>query len=194
VSDARAWTRAALIGSLWGALELSVGSVLHLSRLPLTGLVMAAVGLACLLTLRRISPVPGVCLVAGAVAVVVKVFGIGGLIPGPLIGIGAEALLVELAFSALPRGAAGAVAAGGLVYLWAPVQKLVMVRIVAGRDTIEAAVALAGRALAAVGLEAVGVGWAAGTFAALLAAAGGAVGWAAWRLAGRVAGRLGAGR
>ena len=194
MSDARAWTRAALIGSLWGALELSVGSVLHLSRLPLTGLVMAAVGLACLLTLRRISPVPGVCLVAGAVAVVVKVFGIGGLIPGPLIGIGAEALLVELAVSALPRGAAGAVAAGSLVFLWGPVQKLVMVRIVAGRDTIEAAVALAGRALAAVGLEAVSVGWAAGAIASLLATAGGAVGWAAWRLAGRVAGRLGAGR
>lgn len=194
MSDARAWTRAALIGSLWGALELSVGSVLHLSRLPFTGLVMAAVGLACLLTLRRISPVPGVCLVAGAVAVVVKIFGIGGLFPGPLIGIAAEALLVELAVSALPRGAAGAVAAGGLVFLWGPVQKLAMVRIVAGRDTIEAAVALAGRALAAVGLEAVGVGWAAGTIAALLAVAGGAVGWAAWRLAGRVAGRLGAGR
>jgi hypothetical protein len=194
VSDARAWTRAALIGSLWGALELSVGSVLHLSRLPLTGLVMAAIGLACLLTLRRISPVPGVCLVAGVVAVVVKVFGIGGLFPGPLIGIGVEALLVELAVSALPRGAAGAVVAGGLVFLWGPVQKLAMVRIVAGRDTIEAAVALAGRALAAVGLAGVGVGWAAGAIAALFAAAGGVVGWAAWRLAGRVAGRLGAGR
>jgi hypothetical protein len=78
VIDARAWTRAALIGSLWGALELSVGSVLHLSRVPLTGMVMSAIALACLLTLRRLSPVPGVCLVAGAVALVVKVFGIGG--------------------------------------------------------------------------------------------------------------------
>jgi hypothetical protein len=191
VTDARAWTRAALIGSLWGALELSVGSVLHLSRLPLTGLVMAAIGLACLLTLRRLSPLPGVCLVAGAVAVVVKVFGIGGLYPGPLIGIAAEALLVEFALSVLPRGAAAAVAAGALVFLWGPVQKVAMTRIVAGRDAIEAAVTLAGRALAAVGLAGVGFGWAVGAVAALLATVGGVVGWAAWRLAGRVAARVG---
>lgn len=191
MNDARAWTRAALIGSLWGALELSVGSVLHLSRLPLTGLVMAAIGLACLLTLRRLSPLPGVCLVAGAVAVVVKVFGIGGLFPGPLIGIAAEALLVELAVTVLPRGATAAAAAGALVFLWGPVQKLAMTRIVAGRDTIEAAVAVAGRALSAVGLDGVGVGWAVGGVAALLAAVGGVVGWACWRLAGRVAVRVG---
>jgi len=192
VNDARAWTRAALIGSLWGALELSVGSVLHLSRLPLTGLVMAAIGLACLLTLRRLSPLPGVCLVAGAVAVVVKVFGIGGLYPGPLIGIAAEALLVELVLAMLPRGASAAAAAGALVFLWGPAQKLAMTRIVAGRDTIEAAVALAGRTLSAVGLDGVGVGWALGGMAALVAAAGGVVGWAAWRLGGRVAVRVGA--
>ena len=32
MTDARAWTRAALVGSLWGALELTLGSLLHLSR------------------------------------------------------------------------------------------------------------------------------------------------------------------
>jgi hypothetical protein len=192
--DARAWTRAALIGSLWGALELSVGSVLHLSRLPLTGLVMAAIGLVCLLTLRRLSPLPGICLVAGLVAVVVKVFGLGGLYPGPLIGIAAEALLVELAVDLLPRGAVAAAAAGALVFLWGPLQKVAMTRIAAGRDTIEAVIALAGRVLTAIGLEDVGVGWAAVALAVLLAAAGGAVGWAAWRLAGRVAARVGEAR
>jgi hypothetical protein len=155
---------------------------------------MSAIALACLLTLRRLSPVPGVCLVAGAVALVVKVFGIGGLYPGPLIGIAAEALLVELALTMLPRGAAAAVAAGALVFLWGPVQKLAMTRIVAGRDTVEAAVAVAGRALAAVGLGDVAVVWAVGGIAALLATAGGVVGWAAWRLAGRVAVRVGAER
>ena len=189
--DARAWTRAALIGSLWGALELSVGSVLHLSRVPLTGMVMSAIALACLLTLRRLSPVPGVCLVAGAVALVVKVFGIGGLYPGPLIGIGAEALLVELAMTALPRGAAAAMAAGALVFLWGPVQKLAMTRIVAGQDVISAGIALGGRAITAVGLDSVGVGWVVGGAVAMLAAGGGCVGWAAWQLAGRVALRVG---
>jgi hypothetical protein len=119
------------------------------------------------------------------------VFGIGGLFPGPLIGIAAEALLVELAVTVLPRGAAAAAAAGALVFLWGPVQKLAMTRIVAGRDTIEAAVAVAGRALSAVGLDGVGVGWAVGGVAALLAAVGGVVGWACWRLAGRVAVRVG---
>jgi hypothetical protein len=69
-----------------------------------------------------------------------------------------------------------------------------MTRIAAGRDTIEAVIALAGRVLTAIGLEDVGVGWAAVALAVLLAAAGGAVGWAAWRLAGRVAARVGEAR
>lgn len=191
MTDARAWTRAALIGSLWGALELSLGSVLHLSRLPLSGLVMASLGLICLLTLRRLSPYPGVCLVAGAVTLVVKVFGLGGLRPGPLIGIAAEAVLVEIAVDLLPR-AAGAAAAGALVFLWGPVQKLAMTRLVAGRETIEAAVILAGRAAALVGAEGAHLGWIAGAVLAVMATAGAVVGLAAWRLAGRVVRRLGA--
>ena len=190
MTDPRAWTRAALIGSLWGALELSLGSVLHLSRLPLTGLLMAAIGLVCLLTLRRLSPLPGVCLVAGAVALVVKVFGIGGLRPGPLIGIAAEAVLVELAVDLLPR-AAGAAAAGSLVFLWNPLQKLAMTRLVAGRETVEAAVVLAGRAAGWLGFEESSVVWIAFAVLGLLAAAGSAVGLASWWLAGRVARRLG---
>lgn len=190
MTDARAWTRAALIGSLWGALELSVGSVLHLSRLPLSGLIMAALGLVCLLTLRRLSPYPGVCLVAGAVALAVKVFALGGLRPGPLIGIAAEAVLVEIAVDLLPR-AAGAAAAGALVFLWGPVQKLAMTRLVAGRETIEAAVILAGRAAALLGAEGIHLAWIAGAVLAVLTTAGAGVGLAAWRLAGRVARRLG---
>jgi hypothetical protein len=189
--DARAWTRAALIGSLWGALELSVGSVLHLGHLPFTGMVMAAIGLACLLTLRRLSPRPGVCVVAGAAALVVKVFGIGGLHPGPLIGIAAEALLVELALDLLPRGAVAAAVAGALVFLWGPVQKVVWMRVVAGQEAINAAIELAGRATAAVGLDGLGVGWVVGCLAVLHGVVGGCVGWAAWRLAGRVAARIG---
>lgn len=190
MTDARAWTRAALVGSLWGALELTLGSLLHLSRLPLTGLVMAAIGLACLLTLRRLSPCPGVCLVAGAVALVVKVFGLGGLRPGPLIGIAAEAVLVEVAVDLLPR-AAGAAAAGALVFLWGPLQKLAMTRLVAGREAVEAAVVLAGRAADAVGLAGAGLGGIATAVLGVMALAGGATGLAAWRLAGRVARRLG---
>lgn len=190
MSDARAWTRAALFGCLWGALELSLGSVLHLSRLPFSSLAMAAVGLACLLTLRRLSPVAGVCLAAGAVAVVVKVFGIGGLYPGPLIGIAAEAALVEIATGLLPASA-GATAGGALVFAWGPLQRLATTRIVAGREAFEAVLALAARGAGSLGLEQVGVVWAFAAMVATVSAVGAVVGWLAWRLAGRVAGRIG---
>ena len=42
VRDARPWTHAALFGALWGCLEMSLGTMLHLSGLPLKGLLMGS--------------------------------------------------------------------------------------------------------------------------------------------------------
>ena len=191
--DPRPWTHAALFGALWGAAELTVGTLLNLSRLPFAGVLMGVVGLACLVTLRRIQPRPGVCLLAGAVAVFLKIFLVGGLYPGPLIGIGGEALLVELAFTLTGSRRSGAVLAGALALAAPPAQLLVGLWVLAGRETLGAY----GRAARLV-LSPLGLGHLAGTsifglVLTLFAVAGAAAGWWAWRLAGRVQRRLGSG-
>lgn len=188
--DARAWTHAALFGSLWGAAEASLGSVLKAANVPLSGLAMGAVGVLCLLTVRRLQPTVGVNLVTGVVAACVKVFSLGGLVLGPVAGIVAEALVVELAMTATASSAAGAVVGGALALAEAPLQMAFTAVVITGPEAA-AALDKAARVLAA-GVSAPAAS-PLGVLAAVAGAAaliGGVVGALSWWVAGRVARRV----
>ena len=189
--DARPWTYAAVLGSLWGAAELSLGALLSAARIPLSGLFMASIGVICLVTARRLTPAVGSSLVMGAVVAFLKVFSLGGFIVGPVLGILTEAVAVELTMTVTASRAPGAVAGGALALASAPAWLLVSAALLTGP---EAAVAL-DRALK---VAAATLGWHGTVTGALAASAlaasallGALVGALAWRLAGRVARRLG---
>jgi len=191
MTDARPWTAAALIGALWGALELSVGTALHLSRLPIRGMVMAALGLVCLVTLRRLRGGPGVCILAGLVAAFLKIFTLGGLYPGPLIGILLEALVIEVVFDVLGSRRVSAVIGGAIVLGLTPVQMTLTVWVVAGRDTVAATAQAALEALAWLGFPAFSPGAVLGGVVLVAAGVGAMAGWWAWSVSSGVNERLG---
>lgn len=184
MSDLRPWTHAALYGALWGALEATAGTALHLARVPFRGEIMGLLGLLCLVCLRRIQPRAGVVLVAGATAVFLKVFTLGGLVPGPLVGIATQAVAVELGFL-IARGPAAA-AIGGIVALGTnPVQRVATAWIVGGPEAATAVLRAVGK------LGGFDPLWVLAGFVGLAAGVGAVGGVWAWRLAGRVARRLG---
>jgi hypothetical protein len=191
MSDPRPWTYAALFGTLWGAAELSLGTVLNLGQVPLYGMLMAAIGLLCLVTLRRLQPRVGVCVLAGAVAAFLKIFAIGGLRLFPLIGIVGEAVLVELAMTLALSRHAGAILAGVLAMMAPPLQMLLTTRLVAGPEAVAGFFKAARATLARVGLEGVSGLAIVGLVLVPCALIGAAVGHLAWRVAGRVTRRLG---
>jgi hypothetical protein len=191
VRDARAWTHAALFGSLWGAAEVSLGTVLKAAQVPLSGMVMAGIGVLCLLTARRLQPNPGVCLAAGTVAAFLKVFSLGGLIVGPVAGILAEAALVELAMTATRTSAVGAVLGGALAFAEAPLQMVFTVLVITGPQAAALA-RVAQRLASGLSFPAVSPAAVVGAVAVLAALLGAVVGGASWRVADRVARRLGA--
>ena len=191
MGDARPWTQAALFGALWGAMELSLGTALQLGRVPLKGLLMGSLGLLCLVTLRRLQPRPGVCLAAGAVAVFLKVFTMGGFFPGPIIGIAGEALVVELAFTLSLSRAAGAVLGGALALALNPMQMVLMTWVVAGPEAVRAAVQATGAAAARLGLPVIDGTTILVTLVAVSGALGATVGALSWVVAGRVCRRVG---
>ncbi len=86
----------AVFGALWGVVEISLGSVLHAIRIPLTGLTLTSVGLLVALIGRLFVPKRGSTFFIGVIAMVLKLFSIGNIIVGPMIGILAEALVAEL--------------------------------------------------------------------------------------------------
>jgi hypothetical protein len=186
---ARPWTHAALFGAVWGAAEATLGSLLKATRLPLTGLVMAAVALVCLLTLRRLIPRTGVILTAAAVAATLKIFTLGGLFLGPILAILLEGAVLELAFLA-GRGRTAAVAGGAVIFALAPLQLTLMVRVVAGRQALGAFEAAARATLAAAGLGDLAPWHLLAAVAGIAGLAGGWTAATAWRIAGRVEARV----
>ncbi len=191
MNDARPWTSAALVGALWGALELSVGTALHLSRLPVRGMIMAALGLVCLVTLRRLRGGPGVCLLAGLVAAFLKVFTLGGLYPGPLIGILLEALVVEVVFDVFGSHRMSAIVGGAIVLGLTPVQMTLMVWVVAGQDTVTATAQAAQEVLVWAGFGSPGPAVVLAGLVAVASGVGAAAGWWSWSVSSGVEERLG---
>lgn len=89
----------AVFGTLWGLSEISLGSVLKSLNLPFSGAVLSAIGLTIALVGRIFVPKKGSTLFIGVIAMLLKLFSLGGVIIGPMVGIITEALVAEIALS-----------------------------------------------------------------------------------------------
>ncbi len=108
-----------VFGALWGAVEISLGSVLHTLNVPFSGVVLTGIGIAIALIGRLFVPRTGSVLFIGLVTAFLKMFSLGGIVINPMIGIIAESLLAEVALTALgqPRRLSFIVA-GALATFW----------------------------------------------------------------------------
>jgi ABC-type thiamin/hydroxymethylpyrimidine transport system permease subunit len=124
----------AIFGALWGVVEISLGSVLHAIKIPLTGLSLTAIGLLVALIGRLFVPRRGSTFFIGVIAMVLKLFSIGNILIGPMIGILTGALVAELALDVFPKPTRLAfilAAAGGA--LWTLIQPFFSGLLIFGR-------------------------------------------------------------
>jgi len=143
------------LGSLWGAVEATLGHHLHNAHVPLTGAVMIWAALACALPVRRLVRKPGAILAAGLTAASIKLLWPGSpFVLLPAMGILLEAAVMELILAAFGTGRLGFGLAGGITALYPPAHftvKLILIgttaEVVYGRF-----LAQAGRALPLGGL------------------------------------------
>jgi hypothetical protein len=132
---ARELVTLAIFGSLWGAIEMSLGSVLHLLNVPMTGTFLSATGLAIALVGRLFVNKPGATLFIGVITALLKMFGLGGIVIWPMFGIFMEALLADIVLSVLRRPSRIAFGlAGGLGVTWTLVHPFVTQGLIVGRD------------------------------------------------------------
>jgi hypothetical protein len=191
VKDVRPWTYAALFGTLWGAIEATLGTALYLSKLPLRGTIIGLAGLLCLVCLRRLQPRPGVCLLAGLVAVFLKIFTLGGLYPGPIIGIAVQALALEVALTGSGGRAIGAAIGGFIALATNPLQMVATMWVVTGTEAVRSYIRLLQESAASVGFEGLDPTVIVTAIVTTTGAVGAAGGLWAWWVAGRVMRRLG---
>ncbi|MBD3166005.1 DUF2478 domain-containing protein [bacterium] len=158
-------------------MEITVGSFLHATRLPMAGAIMAASAVALLTASQMLVQRHGFALRAALVCALLRALSPEGLMPGPMTAIVMQGTLVSLAF--LLSGSRAAVAgpvAGALAVLATQVQGLIVKTIAFGAELPELLLRLLERAERFLGLHPGQGWWAVGAYLALLATLGAAAG------------------
>jgi len=176
----------AVFGTLWGAVEISLGSLFHALRLPFSGAVLAAAGLSIALMGRLFVPRRGSTLFIGVVATILKLFSLGSVLVGPMIGILAEAAVAEATLSLFGHpGKARFILAGSLGILWTLFQPFVTGLLLFGRELYIVWLDLIDSGSRLLGLDSSLAWWIMAVLLLLHLALGAAAGRLAWD-AGRV--------
>jgi hypothetical protein len=186
----------AIFGAIWGALELTLGSYLHVIFPPLAdtflvGLIMAFLGVVVALVGRHFVPRTGSVLLIGIITATLKMVSIGGVQVGPLVAILAESLLMELGlWVARQPGRWGFVLAGVLAIAWNFFHKFIMMYILYGKGVYDVYVSMVKQGASLLRFDA--------SYALLIIVilflvrilAGALAGWIGWDLGRVVRGRL----
>ncbi len=181
----------AIFGAIWGALELSLGSYLHVIFPPLAdtflvGLIMASIGATVALIGRLFVPRTGSVLMIGVVTAIIKMVSIGGVVVGPLVAILAQSLLMELGLLIARKPTRWAfVLAGALAIAWNFFHKFIMMYLLFGKGVYEVYWSMVQQGASLLRIE---VSYALAIIVVLFVirlVAGGLAGWIAWDL-GRV--------
>jgi hypothetical protein len=182
----------AVFGALWGLVETSLGSVLKTLNIPLSGVVLASVGLMIALTGRLFVPRRGSTLFIGVIATLLKLFSLGGVIIGPMVGILSEAIIAEIVLSLAgnPKRSAFALA-GALGVTWVLVQPFVTGPLLFGRTLFTVWLDLLDKGLQLLGLSSSAAVWIVLGLLAIHLAIGGIVGWLSWDVGHLLQKRLG---
>lgn len=187
----------AIFGALWGALEISAGSYLHLIFPPLAtpligvGTIMTALGMVVALVGRLFVPKRGSVVMIGVITAILKALSVGGVVLSPMLAIIIESLLAELGLLVSRRPSRGGFAlAGSLGVVWTFFHKFFASYFLLGRGIYEVYLGVLGS-----GVEALGIGM---EYAFIIIAlfllvrlvTGGVAGWLAWELGRSVQARL----
>jgi len=188
----RALVTCTVFGTLWGLSEMSLGSVLKSLNVPLSGAVLSAIGLLIALVGRVFVPKRGSTLYIGVVAMLLKLFSLGGVVLGPMVAIFAEALVAEAILSAFPApGRLASIAAGGGGVLWVLIHPLITNPLLFGRTAFVAWLDLLDRGSRLLGLPANAALLIGSALSILHLVLGALVGWLAWDLGRQLQERMG---
>ena len=173
----------AVFGALWGLVEISLGPVFHAINLPLTGMMLSIIGVMVASIGRLFVPRRCSTIFIGVIAMVLKLFSIGNIVIGPMVGIFTEALIAELILDIFskPSMLAFIFACAGAA-LWTIVQPFVTGILLFGRNLVLVWLDLLDLGSRLFGLPPRATLWIVFAMVVLHFVIGGLGGWLAWKL------------
>ena len=182
----------AVFGSLWGLSEISLGTVIKSLNLPLSGMILSTIGVTIALIGRVFVNKKGSILFIGAIAMLLKLFSLGGVVIGPMVGIISEAIVAEVTLSLSGETRKSSmILAGSLGVLWVLVQPFVTNPILFGRTLVDAWLNFLILGRRVMGINQSSVVWIVGGLVAIHLVIGGIAGWLGWILGNLLQSRLG---
>jgi nucleoside-triphosphatase THEP1 len=132
------WLKAAVIGGLWGASEIVLGSFLHNLRIPeIAGNILTAIGIILLIASHHIWRERGILWRAGLICAALKLLSPSPVIFGPIIAITMQAFLVYGSISIFGSNMVGYLVGGGCAMMWNLVLRILYALVVFGTALIE---------------------------------------------------------
>jgi len=176
------WTRIGLFGGAAGGLEMTVGSALHATHVPVTGLVMSSLQAALMVFAGTGLGVPGRVVWVPFISGGLKALSPAGNRVRPMLAIVMQGLLFGASVQALGWNALGLALGGALVGAWAALQGFVLQYLLLGGELVRAYDAAVLWLAEKWHLTAPSLPWLVGAWAALHAVAALGATLAAWRL------------
>lgn len=132
------WAYVTMFGVLWGGLELTLGTFLHVLHVPKAGLLMTFLSVILLVAQRRVFPKIGSTICVALIAACIKCLSPGGIIIGPVIGILSEAAMIEIGLLISSRSPLTAMLAGSLAICSCQLQSFFKLWVYYGNDFVSA--------------------------------------------------------
>lgn len=119
------WLKASIIGTIWAASEIILGSFLHNLRVPFSGTILTAIAVVLLVSVSFVWKEKGIFWRAGLVCALMKTLSPSAVIFGPMAAIFMESLLLEGSVRILGKTYLGFVVGSVLAVSWSFLQKII---------------------------------------------------------------------
>jgi hypothetical protein len=116
----------ALFGTLWGIVEISLGTLLHASKLPFRGTLLTLLAVVLITVSRSFINYKGSIIAISSVAAVLKLVTLPGFNITPFIAIMMEGIIAEIVFSVFAYGLISSLVTGSLILFYVLIHSLLM--------------------------------------------------------------------
>lgn len=131
------WIKASIIGTIWAASEIVLGSFFHNLKIPFTSNILTGIAIVILISFSYKWTERGLFWRAGLICAVMKTMSPSAVIFGPMIAIFSEAVLLDISIRLFGRSILGFVFGGILAMSWNLFQKIINYIIFYGSNIIE---------------------------------------------------------
>lgn len=130
------WLKASVVGSLWASVEIIIGSFFHNLRVPMAGTILAMISVVIMVAFHQRWKEKGLFWRAGLICALMKSISPSAILLGPMTGIFAEALLMELFTRIFGANLFGYLLGGAFALASTIAHKIVNLLIIYGMDFV----------------------------------------------------------